>query len=183
MEKLCSIIYLRMPYTVREESLCALNAKKSVSQNSAESVRCLGGCSPRKWRVCRGRERSRPSRSILDEVKRLSDAGVRQVTLLGQNVNSYTDFSEAVAVAPNLLHSQPRRQDAEKGTCSASADAEGRFGVYAPGFESVYAPRRSGAVVFSELLHRCVPDLGRFCNSLNCNVLHPEALKVGSRCL
>jgi tRNA-2-methylthio-N6-dimethylallyladenosine synthase len=37
----------------------------------------------------RGRERSRSAAGILEEVKGLADQGYRQVTLLGQNVNSY----------------------------------------------------------------------------------------------
>jgi tRNA-2-methylthio-N6-dimethylallyladenosine synthase len=37
----------------------------------------------------RGQEVSRPLEEILDEVERLARAGYRQVTLLGQNVNSY----------------------------------------------------------------------------------------------
>jgi tRNA-2-methylthio-N6-dimethylallyladenosine synthase len=37
----------------------------------------------------RGAEVSRPLQQVLDEARRLADAGVREITLLGQNVNAY----------------------------------------------------------------------------------------------
>ncbi len=43
----------------------------------------------------RGRERSRDPKDILNEVQALIDRGTREVTLLGQNVNSYVWHPEA----------------------------------------------------------------------------------------
>ena len=37
----------------------------------------------------RGAEVSRPVAKIVDDVKRLADNGVREITLIGQNVNAY----------------------------------------------------------------------------------------------
>ncbi len=51
----------------------------------------------------RGRERSRKKEEILREVKELADAGYKEITLLGQNVNSYgKDFSESYDFADLL---------------------------------------------------------------------------------
>ena len=74
----------------------------------------------------RGRERSRPIQSILEEVRLLRESGVREITLLGQNVNSYRDTS---APSSSLYP-------------GAST---------APGFSTVYKPRKGG-LSFAHLL-------------------------------
>ncbi|XP_028591473.2 mitochondrial tRNA methylthiotransferase CDK5RAP1 isoform X1 [Podarcis muralis] len=76
----------------------------------------------------RGRERSRPVASILQEVQALSDQGVKEVTLLGQNVNSYRDTSEA-----QFLSATPTQ--------------------LSRGFSSVYKPKQGG-LRFADLLDR-----------------------------
>jgi len=51
----------------------------------------------------RGREVSRPLERIIDEVKYLVDCGYKEVTLLGQNVNSYKD-EKSNKDFPDLLY-------------------------------------------------------------------------------
>jgi tRNA-2-methylthio-N6-dimethylallyladenosine synthase len=71
----------------------------------------------------RGPEFSRPASAILAEARALADQGVREVTLLGQNVNAYTseigglaDLARAIAAIPGLdriryTTSHPRDMD------------------------------------------------------------------------
>ncbi len=51
----------------------------------------------------RGRERSKPLLSVVNEIKKLSERGFKEVTLLGQNVNSYldgkNDFADLLAAS------------------------------------------------------------------------------------
>jgi tRNA-2-methylthio-N6-dimethylallyladenosine synthase len=79
-----------------EDHLELLDLSRSISaeDNLAQAyVRITRGCN----KFCtycvvpytRGPEVHRPPQNIIDEVKRLSDAGAREVTLLGQTINHY----------------------------------------------------------------------------------------------
>lgn len=58
----------------------------------------------------RGRERSRSLESILTELRQLGSEGFKEVTLLGQNVNSYGKDSEESINFADLLHAADQVQ-------------------------------------------------------------------------
>jgi tRNA-2-methylthio-N6-dimethylallyladenosine synthase len=62
----------------------------------------------------RGREKSRSSREIIEEVKHLAGMGVKEVCLLGQNVNGYGKGSEEEISFPGLLEHTDEIQGIER---------------------------------------------------------------------
>lgn len=62
----------------------------------------------------RGRERSRPLGSILDEVKRLVDDGVREIHLLGQNVTAWGKDLEENLRFSDLLYEISKIEGVER---------------------------------------------------------------------
>jgi tRNA-2-methylthio-N6-dimethylallyladenosine synthase len=84
-----------------EETYADITPVRTVGNGVSAFVSIMRGCD----NMCsfcvvpftRGRERSREFASIIDEVKDLYDRGYKEVTFLGQNVNSYADGSKRFA--------------------------------------------------------------------------------------
>jgi tRNA-2-methylthio-N6-dimethylallyladenosine synthase len=62
----------------------------------------------------RGRERSRQSKDILNEVKTLAKAGFKEITFLGQNVNSYGQGLDEKCDFADLLHQADQIEGIER---------------------------------------------------------------------
>jgi tRNA-2-methylthio-N6-dimethylallyladenosine synthase len=99
----------------------------------------------------RGREESRPLSEILREVEMLAGYGIREVTLLGQNVNSYgqtlpekTDFAELIGAIGKVSGMERIRF-----TTSHPKDLSARliacFGGVASLCEHIHLPVQSGS--------------------------------------
>ena len=107
-----------------EDNLELLDLSRSISAEDVVAqayVRITRGCN----KFCtycvvpytRGPEVHRPPQNIIDEVRRLADAGVREVTLLGQTVNHYhyrhgdgrkTSFAELLYQVHEAVPDLPR---------------------------------------------------------------------------
>jgi tRNA-2-methylthio-N6-dimethylallyladenosine synthase len=130
----------------------------------------------------RGRETSRQPAEILAEVEQLAHAGVREVTLLGQNVNSYgrdlaepeADFAallracDAVPGIERIRFTSPHPKDFREGVIQAMADStavcehthlplQSGSAAVLKRMRRTYTPERYLALV--ERMRAAIPDL------------------------
>jgi len=89
----------------------ALPASREVSYRAWVTIQigCDNTCSYCIVPAVRGREYSREPEDVVDEVRRLALSGVTEVTLLGQNVNSFgRDLAVAERRAGSTVRTRPR---------------------------------------------------------------------------
>ncbi len=126
------------------------------------SVGCNCRCSYCIVPSTRGREVSRPPDELLEEVRRLAQDGVREVTLLGQNVNSYgrdlprehrTTFAElltgidAVEGIERIRYTSPHPKDMREDVIRAHAELPSLC-------HHIHLPLQSGSSVILKRMRR-----------------------------
>jgi tRNA-2-methylthio-N6-dimethylallyladenosine synthase len=117
------------------------------------SVGCNCRCSYCIVPSTRGREVSRPAEELLEEAERLAADGVREITLLGQNVNSYgrdlpkgakTTFAELLAMidavdgVERIRYTSPHPKDMKEDVIRAHAELPSLC-------EHIHLPLQSGS--------------------------------------
>jgi tRNA-2-methylthio-N6-dimethylallyladenosine synthase len=126
---------------------------REVQGGTEFSVGCNGRCSYCIVPSTRGREVSRPAAELVEEAQRLAADGVRELTLLGQNVNSYgrdlpkdakTSFSELLAMVDavdgidRVRYTSPHPKDMREDVIRAHAELPSLC-------EHIHLPLQSGS--------------------------------------
>jgi len=108
----------------------------------------------------RGREKSRPSSEIIEEVKQQVSSGVKEVILLGQNVNSYGNKVPGELTFPQLLRELNKIDGLERIRFTTShpkdlsEDLINCFGELSKLCPHIHLPLQSGSNRILKLMNR-----------------------------
>jgi tRNA-2-methylthio-N6-dimethylallyladenosine synthase len=153
---------------LREETYAEIAPVRYDSNGVSAFVSIMRGCNnacsycvvPR----TRGAERSRDAQSVLREVQALVNSGYREVTLLGQNVNSYRSPADDRSAAPctfaqllekvALLSPQLRVRFSTSHPKDMSDEALHAMARHRNICKSIHLPAQSGSARVLELMNR-----------------------------
>ena len=108
----------------------------------------------------RGREQSRPSHEIIEEVKALAEGGIKEVYLLGQNVNGYGKGLKGELAFPELLRQINEIEGIERIRFTTShprdlsAELIQAYSRLSKLCEHIHLPFQSGSNKILEAMHR-----------------------------
>ncbi|MBN1380051.1 MAG: tRNA (N6-isopentenyl adenosine(37)-C2)-methylthiotransferase MiaB [Deltaproteobacteria bacterium] len=137
--------------SVKSIGIFALPDNGSLSAFVTIMQGCNNFCSYCVVPYLRGREESRPLQDIIDEIHFLVDHGVKEVTLLGQNVNSYGHTISEDTNFPSLLRKIGKINGIERIRFTTShpkdlsEDLIRCYGEIAQLCEHIHLPVQSGA--------------------------------------
>jgi tRNA-2-methylthio-N6-dimethylallyladenosine synthase len=135
------------------------SAKVEIKAYTTIMKGCNNFCSYCIVPYVRGREASRHSADILEEIKSRASEGVKEVTLLGQNVNSYNKgkddmtFPELLA-AINEVEGVERIRFVTSHPKDLSAELIGCFGKLEKLCEQIHLPFQAGSNKVLKLMNR-----------------------------
>jgi tRNA-2-methylthio-N6-dimethylallyladenosine synthase len=108
----------------------------------------------------RGRETSLPAKEIIDEAKYLVSQGIKEITLIGQNVNSYNVKSKDLPTFPGLLRELDSIAGLERMRFTTSHPKDlsdeliGCFGQLTSLCPHIHLPVQSGSDKILKLMNR-----------------------------